>query len=108
MIVSLLPWVVGITIQWHFRLVLQGHIFTKAALFTRIIASRRYSQETSKMGSSVCTPVLVPPSIGAMSACADPENFAKGGPTLIFYEGREDPNSTKEGHRRPASETPFQ
>ena len=31
-------------------------------------------------------------------ACADPESFANGGPTLtafFFDEGREDPNSTK-------------
>ena len=32
-------------------------------------------------------------------ACADQESFARGGPTLttFFYEGREDPNSTKRG-----------
>ena len=52
-------------------------------------------------------------------SCADPENFARGGPTLTT-QGREDPNSTKrgpssawiqialkEGHHRPASERPF-
>ena len=48
------------------------------------------------------------------SACADPENFARGGPTLttfcLFFlvdEGRDDPNTTKMGDYRPASETPF-
>ena len=31
--------------------------------------------------------------------CADPESFARGGPTLtsFFDEGKEDPNSTKSG-----------
>ena len=31
--------------------------------------------------------------------CADPESFAKGGPTLtiFFDEGKEDPSSTKSG-----------
>ena len=41
---------------------------------------------------------------------ADPESFARGGPTLTFFpdEGKEDPNSTiKAGHLRPASETPM-
>ena len=30
-------------------------------------------------------------------SCVDPESFARGGPTLTFCEGREDPNSTKKG-----------
>ena len=30
------------------------------------------------------------------TACADPESFARGGPTF-FYEGKEDPNSIKSG-----------
>ena len=30
--------------------------------------------------------------------CADPENFARGGPTLkTFYKGKEDPDGTKSG-----------
>ena len=44
---------------------------------------------------------ILPPHI---RACADPENLARGGPTLtfffvvvFFYEGREGPNSTKRG-----------
>ena len=34
-----------------------------------------------------------------LMACADPKSFARGSPTLTkgFYEGREDPNSTKRG-----------
>ena len=28
--------------------------------------------------------------------------------TFLVNEGREDPNTTKVGHHRPASETPFQ
>ena len=40
--------------------------------------------------------------IGLYSVCADPESFAREGPTLtcflyVFDEGREDPNSTKSG-----------
>ena len=60
-----------------------------------------------------------------MYSCADPETFARGGPTLtkffiffyffffIFFYffneggGGEDPNSTEAGHHRLASETPF-
>ena len=50
--------------------------------------------------------------MGRLVPCADPENFARGGPTLtkfffvfvFFDEGREDPNSTKRG---PASKTTF-
>ena len=51
--------------------------------------------------------------MGRLVPCGDPENFARGGPTLtkfffcfcfFFDEGREDPNSTKRG---PASETTF-
>ena len=33
-------------------------------------------------------------------SCADPESFARGGPTLIIflvYEGRNDPNTTISG-----------
>ena len=36
-----------------------------------------------------------------MVACVlntpDPESFARGGPTLTFYERREDPNTTQSG-----------
>ena len=32
----------------------------------------------------------------AKTACADPERFARGGPTF-FYKGKEDPNSIKYG-----------
>ena len=44
--------------------------------------------------------------------CADPESFVRGGPTLTTFfflvnEGRDDPNTTINGHHRPASETPF-
>ena len=47
--------------------------------------------------------------------CTDPERFDRGGPTLTTFfvvvflvdEGREDPNTTKVGHHRPASETSF-
>ena len=44
-------------------------------------------------------------------SCADPESFARGGPTLtlfLFDEGKEDQNPLKGSHHRPASETPFQ
>ena len=47
-------------------------------------------------------------SVFCYTACADPESFARGGPTLttvffvfvFFDEGKEDPNSTKS---RPSS-----
>ena len=49
----------------------------------------------------------------AQMACADPESFVRGGPTLtlfflFFYdEGREDQNTTITDHHWPASKTPF-
>ena len=45
--------------------------------------------------------------------CADPESFARGGPTVTtfllfsFYEGKRIKIALKAGHHRPASETPF-
>ena len=46
-----------------------------------------------------------------MRACADPESFARGGPTqttfVFCFVFCEDPNTAKVGHHRPASETPF-
>ena len=51
-----------------------------------------------------------------LAACADPESFVRGPIlTLLFFfvgggvvdERREDLNTTKAGHHRPASETPF-
>ena len=44
--------------------------------------------------------------------CADPENFARGGPTLtMFFLMRAERIQIalkEEGHQRPASETPFE
>ena len=33
--------------------------------------------------------------------------FCQRGSFFLVYEGKEDPNSTKTGHHRPASETPL-
>ena len=44
---------------------------------------------------------LLPDPLGALSACADPESFVRGGPNSIFFflvdEGIEDPNITLNG-----------
>ena len=48
----------------------------------------------------------------SLLADADPESFDSDNVFFIFHvvlvdEGREDPNTTKAGRYRPASETPF-
>ena len=47
------------------------------------------------MGGRLCS-VSLSCSAVCQSACADPESFVRGGPTLKFFfvEGREDPNQT--------------
>ena len=42
----------------------------------------------------------------AKTACADPERFARGGPTF-FIRGKRIQIALNTGHYRPASETPF-